>query len=182
MTVVAKRNTGAKAAATPGLLSGASTYLMIRALSMPTFLLMGVLQSALLGMKDSVTPLKAILYSTIVNVLGDFFLVSHLGMGLKGAAIATTAAQWAATLGLLIPARKKLMEKGSLGLLNFRDKSAVTVQKFLLYFSLRYVSPKPKFLARLRFFFFPLIVPICLGLDYGQAAQQQRSIFNFNQS
>ena len=100
---------------------------------MPSFLLMGVLQSALLGMKDSVTPLKAILYSTIVNVVGDFILVNHMGMGLKGAAIATTAAQWAATLALLLPARKKLMEKGSFGLLNFKDKSAISVKKFMSF-------------------------------------------------
>jgi len=124
---------GAKAAATPGLLSGASTYLFIRALSMPSFLLMGVLQSALLGAKDSVTPLKAIVYSTIVNVLGDFILVSHLGMGLKGAAIATTAAQWAATLALVISARKKLMTKGRLGLFNVKEKSAITVKKFMSF-------------------------------------------------
>lgn len=122
---------GAQAAATPGLLSGASTYLLIRALSMPSFLLMGVLQSALLGAKDSVTPLKAILYSTVVNVLGDYLLVSHMGMGLKGAAIATTVAQWAATLALIMPARKKLMEKGKFGLLNFKDKSAISVKKFM---------------------------------------------------
>jgi len=100
---------------------------------MPTFLLLGVLQSALLGAKDSVTPLKAILYSTVVNVAGDFLLVSHLGMGLKGAAIATTAAQWAATLALIIPARKKLMAKGKLGLLNFKEKSAISVKKFMSF-------------------------------------------------
>jgi len=94
---------------------------------------MGVLQSALLGAKDSVTPLKAIVYSTIVNVLGDFILVSHLGMGLKGAAIATTAAQWAATLALVISARKKLMTKGRLGLFNVKEKSAITVKKFMSF-------------------------------------------------
>ncbi|CAB9523019.1 Protein DETOXIFICATION [Seminavis robusta] len=124
---------GPKAAATPGILAGASTYLTIRALSMPSFLLLGVLQSALLGAKDSVTPLKAIGYSTIVNIVGDWFLVNQLGMGLKGAAIATTAAQWAATIALIIPARKKLMESGKLGLLNLKRKSAISVKQFLSF-------------------------------------------------
>ena len=52
-----------------------------------------VLQASCLGAKDSVTPLIAIVYSTIVNLVGDFLLVNRLGMGLRGAAIATTFAQ-----------------------------------------------------------------------------------------
>ncbi len=83
---------------------------------MPTSLLLGVVQAALLGAKDSVTPLIAILYSTCVNVVGDFLLVRVLRMGLRGAAIATLFAQWAATFALLGPARKKLVRDGSLGL------------------------------------------------------------------
>ena len=122
---------GPQAAATPGILTGACTYLGIRALSMPTFLLAGVLQSALLGRKDSVTPLKAIGYSTIVNVLGDYLCVNALGMGVKGAAIATTASQWVATLALLFPARRKLTEEGKLRLMNFKRKSAVSIRSFL---------------------------------------------------
>jgi Na+-driven multidrug efflux pump len=60
---------------------------------MPTSLLLGVIQSACLGAKDSVTPLIAVLYSTVVNIFGDYILVSRLGMGLRGAAIATTLSQ-----------------------------------------------------------------------------------------
>lgn len=48
---------GPEAAASPGLLDSAHEYVKIRALSMPTSLLGGVLQAALLGAKDSVTPL-----------------------------------------------------------------------------------------------------------------------------
>ncbi|KAG7351638.1 MATE efflux family protein [Nitzschia inconspicua] len=98
----------------PGLLDAAVDYVQIRAFSMPTSLLLGVVQAALLGAKDSVTPLVAILYSTIVNVCGDYLLVKQLGMGLRGAAIATTAAQWAATIALLGPARKRLVRDGTL--------------------------------------------------------------------
>ena len=58
---------GDQASSTPGLLDAAVSYVTIRALSMPTTLLLGVLQAALLGAKDSVTPLIAILYSTIVR-------------------------------------------------------------------------------------------------------------------
>ena len=83
---------------------------------MPTSLLLGVVQAALLGAKDSVTPLIAILYSTVVNLVGDFLLVRVAGMGLRGAAIATLFAQWAATYALLGPARKRLVRDRSLGL------------------------------------------------------------------
>jgi hypothetical protein len=96
---------GDKAASTPGLLDAASDYVMIRALSMPTSLLLGVLQASLLGAKDSVTPLVAVLYATVVNVIGDFILVKHFNMGLQGAAIATTIAQWASTYAIVAPAR-----------------------------------------------------------------------------
>mmetsp|Transcript_32318 Transcript_32318/g.78272 ORF Transcript_32318/g.78272 Transcript_32318/m.78272 type:complete len:322 (+) Transcript_32318:799-1764(+) len=85
---------------------------------MPTSLLGGVLQAALLGAKDSVTPLIAILYSTIVNVSGDYLLVNRMHMGLKGAAIATLFAQLAGTIAMIGPARRELLSKGSsLGLL-----------------------------------------------------------------
>lgn len=102
--------------ADPTLLDSAVDYVKIRAFSMPTSLLLGVVQAALLGAKDSVTPLIAILYSTIVNVVGDFFLVRMFGMGLRGAAIATLFAQWAATLALLGPARKRLVRDHKLGI------------------------------------------------------------------
>mmetsp|Transcript_24312 Transcript_24312/g.53530 ORF Transcript_24312/g.53530 Transcript_24312/m.53530 type:complete len:604 (+) Transcript_24312:76-1887(+) len=98
------------------LLDSAVDYVKIRAFSMPTSLLLGVVQAALLGAKDSVTPLIAILYSTVVNIVGDFFLVRVAGMGLRGAAIATLAAQLAATAALLGPARTRLVRDRSLGL------------------------------------------------------------------
>jgi Na+-driven multidrug efflux pump len=105
---------GPKAAATPGLIDDAVAYVKIRALSMPTTLVLGVLQAALLGAKDSVTPLIAILYSTIVNVIGDFILVNRLKWGLQGASIATTLAQWVATIALMGPARRELVKNGNL--------------------------------------------------------------------
>jgi Na+-driven multidrug efflux pump len=107
---------GDKAASTPGLLDAASDYVMIRSLSMPTSLLLGVLQAALLGAKDSVTPLIAILYATIVNVIGDYTLCRHFKMGLRGAAIATTLAQWASTWALIRPARAQLVKNHDIGL------------------------------------------------------------------
>ena len=99
---------------------------------MPASLIVGVVQAALLGAKDSVTPLIAILYSTVVNLVGDYVLVSRLKMGLQGAAIATAAAQWTATAALLLRARKKLVRDGNLGILK-TSKSVVTGRTFLAF-------------------------------------------------
>jgi len=98
------------------LLNSAVEYVKIRAFSLPTSLLLGVLQSALLGAKDSVTPLVAVKISTVVNILGDYLLVKLFGMGLRGASIATLLAQLAATAALLGPARRRLVRDGSLRL------------------------------------------------------------------
>jgi Na+-driven multidrug efflux pump len=77
----------------------------------------------LLGAKDSVTPLIAILYATVVNVIGDFILVNRFGMGLQGAAIATTIAQWASTAALVAPAKRELVKDGRLEI--WRKKTVV---------------------------------------------------------
>ena len=124
---------GEQAASTPGLLDSAVSYVTIRALSMPTTLLLGVLQAALLGAKDSVTPLIAIVYSTVVNVLGDFILVNRLKMGLTGASIATTMAQWAATAALIGPARQKLVKDHQLRLCRSKPESSTTSKTFLAF-------------------------------------------------
>jgi len=115
----------------PYLLDQATEYVLIRAFSMPTSLVQGVLQAALLGSKDSVTPLYAIFYSTIINLVGDYILVSRLQMGLKGAAIATLLAQWAATAALIAPARKKLVRDGNLGIVRKVPGGVVTGRTFL---------------------------------------------------
>ena len=75
------------------ILAPATKYILARSLSLPTSLLYGVIQAALLGAKDSVTPLIAVLVTTIVNVFGDGMLVVVLKWGTFGAAIATTVAQ-----------------------------------------------------------------------------------------
>ena len=91
------------------ILDPAAAYVAIRALSMPTALLAGVLQAALLGAKDSVTPLVATITSTVVNCVGDFVCVVRMGMGSRGAAMATLLAQWAGTAAMLRPARRELL-------------------------------------------------------------------------
>ena len=58
-----------------------------------------------------------------------------LGMGLRGAAIATTLAQWGATVALLGPARKRLVRDHNLGLLKkpATTEETVTGKPFLAF-------------------------------------------------
>mmetsp|Transcript_1778 Transcript_1778/g.2356 ORF Transcript_1778/g.2356 Transcript_1778/m.2356 type:complete len:558 (+) Transcript_1778:162-1835(+) len=112
------------------VLGPATDYVLIRALSLPTSLLAGVLQSALLGSKDSVTPLIAVIVSTIINVCGDGILVVALGMGTAGAAIATTLAQWGGTVAMIRPATNKLVTASTP---EQRAKNKVTSKDFLAF-------------------------------------------------
>mmetsp|Transcript_19885 Transcript_19885/g.24546 ORF Transcript_19885/g.24546 Transcript_19885/m.24546 type:complete len:531 (+) Transcript_19885:95-1687(+) len=125
---------GPKAAAAEGLLSSASDYVSIRAFSLPSSLLLGVLQSSLLGAKDSVTPLVAILYQTVINLVGDFICVTQLGMGIQGAALATLLAQWVSTIALYVPAKRKLLKGQSLNVLPpYRLASSTSARSFLKF-------------------------------------------------
>ena len=78
---------------------------------MITLLISNAVQAALLGSKDSMTPLKALSASALFNAIGDIALVCWLGFGVTGAAIATVASQLAG-LALLM---QRVLKKGMLG-------------------------------------------------------------------
>ena len=54
-----------------------------------------IAQAALLGAKDSITPLVVTLGSGFLNFLGDMFFVIFRNMGIGGAALATVIAEYA---------------------------------------------------------------------------------------
>ena len=107
---------GPAAAAQSALIGPATTYVLIRALSMPAALLSGVLTAALLGAKDSLTPLLATAAATGVNVALDLLAVSRFKLGLAGDAAATTAAQWVGALLLVHRAQTRLLGAEGLAL------------------------------------------------------------------
>jgi len=86
----------------------ASNYVRIRALAMPIALLSNALQAALLGSKDSMTPLIALGLAAVLNCFGDLLLVVGARLGLAGAAIATVASQVAGLLLLMKASGKTL--------------------------------------------------------------------------
>lgn len=111
-------------AAESGLLAPATNYVWIRAISMPTSLWYGVIQASLLGAKDSLTPLVAIVYSSVVNIVGDVSLVKFMRKGVEGAAVATVLAQWIGTMAMLRAATT--LAKGGLKNLFVKPKEMKT--------------------------------------------------------
>lgn len=64
------------------------------------------------GMGDSKTPLVTVAIACVLNILGDLYLVASLGMGAKGAAIATVAAQAASVFLSCALVRKHPLVRG----------------------------------------------------------------------
>lgn len=81
--------------ATPELLHLALHYARIRASVAPLAIMGMVAQSICLACLDTVTPAVAVAAASIVNVIGDIFLVPH--MGVVGAAVATAIASVTST-------------------------------------------------------------------------------------
>lgn len=79
----------------PEIIPFALPYLRIRALASPAVMFTIAAQGACLGQEDMWTPLKVILVSGLINLVGDMHLILNLKMGTVGAALATTAAQYA---------------------------------------------------------------------------------------
>jgi putative MATE family efflux protein len=85
----------------PGLLGTSWKYLRIRCLAAPAAIITQVAQAGFLGQRDSQTPLKIVLLSLLVSLLGDVILIGGLEMGVAGAAWTTLAAQYLSAILLL---------------------------------------------------------------------------------
>ena len=81
--------------ATSELLAASKSYLLTRAVSVPSILLMFVAVGASVGAGNSVAPALGITAAALLNLCGDYVLVVWAGLGLLGAAAATAAASWA---------------------------------------------------------------------------------------
>lgn len=77
----------------PEIYEDAVLYLRIIYVGTVFLLIYNTLSSLLRALGDSYTSFQAITVSAVVNVVMDIVLVAGFGMGVKGAAIATTASQ-----------------------------------------------------------------------------------------
>lgn len=79
----------------------ARTYLSIRAFAAPAVLIIMAANGAFRGKQDTVSPLRVTLVLNVINLVGDAVLIFGLGLGIAGAAVATTIAQWVGALWFL---------------------------------------------------------------------------------
>ncbi|XWS43160.1 hypothetical protein CRYUN_Cryun16bG0079100 [Craigia yunnanensis] len=103
------------------MLKPAQQYLMLRSLGAPALLLSLAAQGVFRGLKDTRTPLNAIIVGDSANILLDPIFIFTLGLGVKGAAIAHVLSQYLIVLLLfwrlvdkvdLLPPRFKDLEFG----------------------------------------------------------------------
>ncbi|KAK3247329.1 hypothetical protein CYMTET_43172 [Cymbomonas tetramitiformis] len=100
---------------TGAVADAAATYVRVRCLALPLQLVAMVCNAAAIGVKDAISPLRITVFSALLNLAGDFALCHCLGLGIAGAAWATTFSLWAFQVlqiwmlrwkGLLPPLRK----------------------------------------------------------------------------
>jgi len=101
------------------LVPPATTYVQIRALAFPATVVAAVAQAVLIGLKDTRSPMLSLVLAAAVNFSLDLVFVTFLGLGIAGAAWATTASQYcAAALLLSVLWRRDLLRLGGGGIRN----------------------------------------------------------------
>lgn len=77
----------------PEAVADCRSYVFTCSLGLPFIIGYNALSGVFRGLGDSKTPVYFVALATVVNIVGDFWLVGGLGLGSTGAAIATVAAQ-----------------------------------------------------------------------------------------
>eukprot|EP00566_Odontella_aurita_P007057 CAMPEP_0113530048 /NCGR_PEP_ID=MMETSP0015_2-20120614/2724_1 /TAXON_ID=2838 /ORGANISM="Odontella" /LENGTH=755 /DNA_ID=CAMNT_0000428729 /DNA_START=189 /DNA_END=2456 /DNA_ORIENTATION=+ /assembly_acc=CAM_ASM_000160 len=98
----------ASADAAGEVLSSALSYARIRGYVAPLAVMDCVAQSVCLATLDMKTPALAVIAASLTNIIGDWLLVVKMGMGVKGAALATAAATTVSAGMLLKEVRRKV--------------------------------------------------------------------------
>ncbi|CAM9785339.1 unnamed protein product [Pylaiella littoralis] len=115
-------------AAVASVLPYSSSYVYIRALGFVAVTLSMVLQSAYLARKDIATPIKSVAGSAVVNLLLDCIAVFVFGMGIKGAALSTTVAQWVGLLYLVKEFWPDFQKSGKVSFFPYRSELKAFLQ------------------------------------------------------
>lgn len=90
------------------IITHAQDYLRIIFLGIPFLALYNVYSAVLRGLGDSKAPFRAILVSSVANVVLDLVFVALFGWGTAGAALATVIAQAAMTLFIVVYALARM--------------------------------------------------------------------------
>ncbi len=96
---------------TPGnILEDAVLYLRIYFVGLPFLFMYNVLSAVFNALGDSRTPLYLLIFSSVLNVFLDLFMVLVLGMGVDGVAAATVTAQGLSAVISFLLLRRRLQE------------------------------------------------------------------------
>ncbi len=79
-----------------------AAYIRICGMGMIAIVAYNLIGAIFRGMGDSTTPLITVGIACVVNIAGDLFLIAGLGLGAKGAALATVLAQIVSVIASLI--------------------------------------------------------------------------------
>ncbi|CAM9532871.1 unnamed protein product [Phaeothamnion confervicola] len=90
------------------ILGPALQYVQLRALGYVAVTVSMVLQASCLAAKDLRTPIVVVAIQSFANLFGDLFLVFVVKWGIRGAAAATAAAQWAGAVAMAASVLPKL--------------------------------------------------------------------------
>ena len=118
------------------LIQNSIDYLRVISLQAPLFFVFMIYQSSKQGQGDTITPLFYTFIGNILNIVLDPFFILTLGMGVKGAAIATVLAKAI----FIIPIIKL-----------FTDKSSIHVD-------LKYIKPQWDFMQKIIKISFPVMI------------------------
>ena len=121
--------------ASEALIPDALIYLQTRAWAAPAILVVLVGHGAYRGLHDTITPLKVTLGLNVVNLILDPLLIFGFDLGIRGAALATVAAQWIGALWFLALLRRNVLSgpgEAVEGRLLARVGRDVTIRTFAL--------------------------------------------------
>lgn len=156
--------------ATGPVLTHATAYLLPSLLGLPAMLLLLAATGALRGFQDATTPLRVAVAGALANLPLSWALVYPAGLGVAGAALATTAVQWGMALILVGKVLAGLRAAGVPLRPDARGLAAVLrVGSWLM---LRAVAMRLALLAS-------VIVATSQGAENLAAYQLTMSIFNF---
>lgn len=117
---------GADPSSSPEMFSLAKDFLLIRALAAPAVLLMTVGNGTFRGLQDMRTPLTITLATNAINFCLDTVLILGLGWGVKGAATATSVAEWIAAIAYLSLLYRRKDQLGGLEIHNAVNSSSLS--------------------------------------------------------
>jgi len=147
-------------------------FLSVRCLAAPAVLTLEAATGVLRGYLDTVTPIRVLVASNIVNLVLDVVLIVGLGLGPLGAAVATTTAEWiSAALFLAVLAGRLPSAASELGSNHPNGENGVAISIVPLFKLPPWKEVQPLIVASSSVFFRTLVLQLSLSAAAAMAAR-----------